>query len=236
MKIIMVRHAENGGDPFGEPGRNAKGFISAKGLNQAARLAEAIKGRKIDVVLCSPIGRAVETAERALVGKKTKFIICDFLKEWMPSPEFRESQGTRFEEILKQNADRYAEETWKTELGEGTFDLYARICPPFMKQIASMGIRPMHGGFVPTEKAKKLNIAVFAHGGSLSTLLSFILDIRPFPIGKFAFELTGLAEIGFNEKRGVYYPFLTIPAPCSCRSAEGEVSPKVKQQKAPRKK
>jgi broad specificity phosphatase PhoE len=90
--------------------------------------------------------------------------------------------------------------------------MYARICPPFLKELAQLGIHHRMGGYVLEERAKNLSIAVFSHGGTLNVLLSFILGIPPFPVGCFGFELTGLATVRFNERNGIFYPMLSLPA------------------------
>jgi len=91
--------------------------------------------------------------------------------------------------------------------------MYARVCPPFLKELDALGIHSRMGGFVIDEKARELVIAVFAHGGSLCTLLSFLLGLMPFPIGRFGFRLTGTAVVEYNSCRDIYYPSLVLPAP-----------------------
>ncbi|MNT79886.1 hypothetical protein D3C72_2192740 [compost metagenome] len=86
------------------------------------------------------------------------------------------------------------------------------MIPPFLKELAKLGIHSRMGGFVPEDHAKELSLVVFAHGGSLGVLLNFLLGVRPFPVGSFSFELTGVAVIDFVEQKGIYYPKLMIPA------------------------
>ena len=88
--------------------------------------------------------------------------------------------------------------------------MYARIGPPFLKELAGLGIHHRMGGFVLDERARNLSIAVFSHGGTLNVLLSFILGIPPFPFASFGFELTGVATVRFTERRGIFYPLLTV--------------------------
>lgn len=196
------------------PSRDAQGFLSQpRGVDQAIKLRNYFATQDIDVILCSTLGRTIQTAETAVAKGSKKFILCDFLKEWMPNPELKNAPSTRFEEIMRQQRDNYAEDTWKTELGEGAFDMMARICPPFLQELKKLGINPRFGGFVPSDEGLKLTIAVFGHGGSLNVLLSFLLNLQPFPVNRFAFSLTGVAEIEFSEMNGVYYPRLNIPAP-----------------------
>jgi broad specificity phosphatase PhoE len=122
-------------------------------------------------------------------------------------------EETVFERIQEQDRGRYAEETWKTELGEGCFEMYARICPPFLRELDALGLHSRMGGFVPDEGARDLSLAVFAHGGTLNVLLSFLLKVLPFPLGAFAFQPTGAATVAFHERKGIHYPQLVVPAP-----------------------
>lgn len=213
MKITFIRHAEMAGDPFICPQSPVKGCLSQKGVRQAAALAKALKTVKFDYAFSSPYGRALQTAETVLKGHKTPIKILPFLKEWQPNRELDKLPQTKFEQMQKQISSFYAEETWKTDLGEGYFDMYARICPPFLREIDKLGIHSRMGGYVIDKKAKDLSIAVIAHGGSLCVMLSFLLEIRTFPVGRIAFDLTGAATLRFREGRGIAHPELVIPAP-----------------------
>ena len=212
MKLFLTRHAEMTGDPFVCPESPVKGCLSKRGMEQAEELRKVFANTKIDFAFSSPYGRTLQTAETVLKNKNTPIIRCDFLKEWMPNKELEKLPSTKYEKIRKNTSNLFAEETWKTELGEGTFDLYARICPPFLKELSKLGIHNRYGGFKVIRKAEDYNIAVFAHGGSLNILMSFLLDLRPFPVGRFSFRLSGVAILEFQEQKGIFYPNLVIPA------------------------
>ena len=64
------------------------------------------------------------------------------------------------DDIAKRDADRDIAETWKTELGEGLFDMYARVVPAVLETLASIGWKPTGDGFVPTEEAKDKNKSI----------------------------------------------------------------------------
>jgi broad specificity phosphatase PhoE len=216
MKIYLIRHGQMKGDPFVTPESPVTGSLSEdEGIPQAEALAKALKGRKVDKAFSSPFGRALQTAEVALKGRDIPITILPYMYEWMPDRSLEEIPSTEFEQIHDRWNDAYPEETWKTDLGEGCFDMYARICPAFLKTLDSIGVHSRYGGYVIDESAKDLSIAVFAHGGSLNILLSFLLEIRPFPAGRFSFHLTGVAELNYTERKGVYYPELVIPAMAS---------------------
>ncbi|WP_173112563.1 histidine phosphatase family protein [Paenibacillus qinlingensis] len=212
MRLTFIRHGQIAGDPFICPERPVHGCLSASGIQQAEATAVALEKEKYDYAFSSPYGRALQTAEIVLAGREMDIRILPFIYEWMPNRNLEEVPSTVFEEIQRQTGDAYAEETWKTELGEGYYDLCARIIPPFLKLMSEIGIHSRMGGYVPKEHAKELSIVVFAHGGSLGVLLNFLLGVRPFPIGSFSLEHTGVAVVDFVEQKGIYYPKLLIPA------------------------
>ncbi|MBB3113140.1 broad specificity phosphatase PhoE [Paenibacillus phyllosphaerae] len=213
MKLTFIRHGHMAGDPFVCPEQPVEGCLSeAFGIPQAEATGEALKHESYDYAFSSPYGRALQTAEIVLAGRKTDIRILPYLYEWMPNRELEQLPSTVFEQMQRQTGGAYAEETWKTDMGEGYYDMCARIIPPFLKELSGIGIHSRMGGFVPEENAKGLSVAVFGHGGSLGILLNFLLGVRPFPVGSFSFEHTGVAAIQFTERRGVYYPQLVIRA------------------------
>ena len=211
MRILLIRHGTMAGDPYVCPARPVSGCLSAEaGVPQARALAEKLKKVPIDYALSSPYGRALQTAEMALDGRDVPIRILDCLIEWQPNPELKSATSTVFEAIMQRESGRFAEETWKTALGEGCFDMYARIIPPFLAALSDLGMHARHGGFVPDAEAAGKTIAVFAHGGSLNVVLSHLLGVRIFPTGTFHLEETSVATVEFTERQGVYYPGLRI--------------------------
>ena len=212
MKLLLIRHGKMAGDPYVRPARPVTGSLSdAVGIPQARALSARLKDEPIDIALSSPYGRALQTAEIALAGRDVPIRILDCLIEWQPDPALKNATSTQFEAIMQLESQRCAEETWKTELGEGCFDMYARIIPPFLAALADLGIRSRQGGFVPDAAAATKTVAVFAHGGSLSVVLAHLLGVRPFPVGSFHIEETAVATIEFTERQGIHYPVLRIP-------------------------
>lgn len=210
MKLLLIRHARMAGDPFCEPPSPVSGCLSPEGVAQAEALGRALAATPVDAVFSSPYGRAVETAERALAGRGLEVVRVPGLQEWTPSPAFRGATPTEAAAMDARDAARWAEETWKTELGEGALDVYARVVPALLGALASVGWHARHGGWVPDPGAEGKTVAVFAHGGSLNAALSFLIGVRPFPVGAFSFRHCGVAAVGFHERRGVHYPALAI--------------------------
>jgi broad specificity phosphatase PhoE len=213
MKLTLVRHGEMSGDPFICPERPVSGCLTEEmGVLQAKETAEALKNMKFDHAFSSPYGRALQTAEIVLADRDIDIQILEFMHEWMPNRELENIPSTVAEEIYRQCAGAYAEESWENEIGEGYFEMCSRIIPPFLKVLDKLGIHSRMGGFVPEEHAKDLSIAVFAHGGSLGILTGFLLGVRPFPVSSFAYEHTGVAFLDFTVRNGIYYPQLAIRA------------------------
>ncbi len=218
VRITLIRHGEAAGDPFATPSRPVRGFLSPRGEQQAEAARRALATMPFDIAFSSPYGRALQTAETVLRGREVEIRVRPFLAEWMPNPTLDTLPKPQAEEIRRRADQAFAEESWKTELGEGTFEMYARIVPPFLAELDRLGIHGRMGGFVVDEKARGLSVVVFAHGGTLNVLLSHLLGLRPFPMGAFAFELTGVAELQLAERQGIGYPQLIIrPAAASER-------------------
>ncbi|NLF40652.1 histidine phosphatase family protein [bacterium] len=213
MQIVLVRHAQMAGDPYICPESPVKGCLSEDaGVGQAERAHAALKDTPVTAAFSSPYGRAVQTAEIVLRGRGLRVKTLDFLKEWLPDHGIRRLPTHEYEALMKRNDERFVEETWKTEMGEGCFEMYARICPAFLSELAALGVHHRMGGYIFENGAEKHSIAVFAHGGSLNVLLSFLLGLPPFPLGRFQFALTGIAMLRFKERKGIHYPSLVIPA------------------------
>ncbi len=200
------------GDPFACPARPVTGCLSPAGIRQAEAARAMLATAPVDRAFSSPYGRALQTAEIVLNGRNVPLHILDCLREWQPNGALRDTHPTEHERIMRHHEDAYVEETWKTDLGEGCFDMYARVCPPFLKELDQLGVHHRMGGYVLDDCAHNISLAVFAHGGSLNVLLCFLMEIPPFPLAKFDFALTGVAQLTFVERKGIYYPRLCIPA------------------------
>jgi broad specificity phosphatase PhoE len=211
MILYLIRHAEMAGDPFCCPTTPVSGCLSEpNGIEQASQTAKMMAEKQIDFAISSSYGRALQTAEIVLGSRDIPIKTVHNLHEWYPNLELDKIPSTEFSKMQTIESSKFAEETWKTQLGEGTFDMYARIIPAFLESLSEVGLHQRYGGWHIDEASRDKNIAIFAHGGSLNTILSFILKIPPFPIGSFSFEHTGVAEIKFIENNNVFYPSLVI--------------------------
>lgn len=210
--MLFFRHAEISGDPYAEPELPAEGHLSGLGEAQALALGRRVADIPIDVVWASSYGRALRTAHLAMQGRGLEIRRLEFLREWLPDRSIADADATRWESMSRASAGWHAEEIWKTELGEGCLEMVARVGPPFLRELAGLGVHARHGGYVVEERAVGLRLAVFAHGGSLGALLGFLLGLPPFPVSRFSFELTGMARIRLHRQKDVWYPQLVVPA------------------------
>jgi broad specificity phosphatase PhoE len=213
MILTLIRHGEMTGDPFAKPPRPVRGCLTeSRGIPQAEATRDALARVPFDAVLCSSYGRALQTAEILFASRGIPIKAVDFLREWDPTEEVKALEEAEFQECMARLGNLYVEETWRTGIGEGKLDLYARIIPPFLEELALLGVRARHGGYVPDPGAEKRSIAVVAHGGSLGVLMEFLLGRSMLPFGGFGFSHTGTAVLRFSAHRGVYHPWLWIPA------------------------
>ena len=201
------------GDTYAEPDPPAGGYLTEVGEGQARALGGKLIGEKIDLAWSSTYGRAIRTAHLALDGRGIPLTLLAFLREWFPDMATAGADATRWEVMNETARNYHAEQTWKTELGEGCLEMLARVGPPFLKELEKLGVHARHGGYVIEDRAEDLTLAVFAHGGSLSALLGFLLGIPPFPVGRFSFDLTGVARVRMHRQRDVWYPQLVVAAP-----------------------
>lgn len=217
MKLLLIRHGEIQGDPFACPGPGADGCLSRSGVAQAEAARAALAGDRIDVAWSSPYGRALQTAETVVAPHRVPVKILPFLKEWQPARELEKLPRSQYDVIVRHAEDLYPEERYQTALGEGTYELYARVIPPFLKELDGAGVHHRMGGYILDRRVRDWTLAVFAHGGTLNVLLSFLLKVPPFPMGCFSFQHTGMATLDFQERKGIHYPYLVLSAPAAVR-------------------
>lgn len=214
MELLLIRHGRKAGDPYLRPEQPVQGCLSEDaGLPQARALAVALRGVRLDVAFSSPYGRALQTAELALSGRGVPIKVREYLHEWELSSAMRTGDAAQVEALMARDRERYVENIWKTEMGEGCFEFYGRVVPPFLEDLNVLGMHARMGGFVLDPEARDLGVAVFAHGGSLAVLLAHLLGLPPFPLARFEFMETGVARLRFTGRCGIVYPVLVLPAP-----------------------
>ncbi|MEI8197186.1 MAG: hypothetical protein WCI73_14910, partial [Phycisphaerae bacterium] len=93
--------------------------------------------------------------------------------------------------------------------GEGCLEMWARIVPGFLQLMELHGVEAGHGGFLMPEGDTQ-KVAIVAHGGSLGVLAAFLMGVPARPYSPFAFDCTGVMEVPFVRRAGVWYPALRV--------------------------
>ena len=181
IEVVLVRHAQ----PDWEPGGLAVDhpLLSAHGRAQAKALAEALAGERFDAGYTSTLGRAIETAEPVGERLGMEFERCSWLDELrLPTLE-----GRTAEEVAQFFASARARdlEQWWDGMppgGESFRHLYERVSGGVEALLSSSHGMRIHSnsGFRlwhPPEEDRRL--LVVAHEGSISEILSRLLDVEP---------------------------------------------------------
>lgn len=211
MILHLIRHGEMKGDPhrhFEPPVRNC---LSPRGVRQAAALAQAFRGTRLDRIVSSPLGRALQTAQALARGRGLRIETAPWIVEWRPNPDLMKAESTRFERMMRRFGDLPIEQTWKTGAGESLLQMADRIIPGFQAMLRSEGVRAARGGWLVPPRARRRSLALVAHGGSLNVLFQYLVG-RPLQPGPcVAFEQTGVVTFRLAERAGVAYPELVVP-------------------------
>ncbi len=223
MELLLIRHGQIAGDPHKHFEPPVTGCLSAKGQQQAKRLAHGLGDLMITSIYASPLGRALQTAQAIAEPRELPIQVCPFLEEWRPAEVLIERQmrnhapgqmhqGSIQPTIVDQ---QYRPEVaWKTPLGEGTYEMAARLIPPFLELLQENGVTPAHGGYLMENPDDAQRIAIVAHGGTLGMLLAFLLGVPLRPYSPINFVETGVARVRFQLHVDVWYPALLIPQAC----------------------
>jgi probable phosphoglycerate mutase len=76
--------------------------LTEKGINNAKKLGEYLNHINFDLICCSPLGRAKETAEHIIGNKNTKIVYVDTFKEM----GFGSWEGMLHDDIKSQDTER----------------------------------------------------------------------------------------------------------------------------------
>ena len=138
--IYVVRHGETEWNAINKVlGRTDK-HLNAKGLQQAKQLAYSLKARKIDTFLCSPLGRARQTADAISDKTGIRYKIDERLIE----QDFGRFEGVdrfdrEYQEAKREYFVRYPG-------GESYFDMAARVYSLIKELNGTNALLVTHGG------------------------------------------------------------------------------------------
>ena len=110
MEILLTRHGQTEWNLLKKVQGKADIELNEEGIKQAEETRDYLKNEKIDLILCSPLKRAVQTAEIINQGRNIKMIIDERISErdfgefeGMPNTEFDFNAFWSYKQNLKYN-------------------------------------------------------------------------------------------------------------------------------------
>ena len=185
MIIYLIRHGQTGWNQEGRFQGNRDTELDTTGVRQAEQMGKRLSKTQhpIATIYCSPLTRAVQTAQ--IINRYTK-------AKLIPLPDLRELsygtwEGKKREEVEKENAvfiRQWMEDRFNIPApgGESFRDLEERL-QPVMTTLTSSGAA---------------QVAVLTHQGVLKTLLCLFLGISPAQQSAFWFQNCSLSAVQYN--------------------------------------
>ena len=81
MEILLTRHGQTEWNLLKKVQGKADIELNEKGVKQAEETRDSLKNEEIDLILCSPLKRAIQTAEIINQGRNIKMIIDERVSE-----------------------------------------------------------------------------------------------------------------------------------------------------------
>ena len=185
MEIVLIRHGQPkwvDGDQYDlNPGLTDLGKI------QAEKSASFFSENSFDKLWVSPLKRAQETMQPFKTkGVAKEIITFEWLEEALDDEEkelFGKSGGD-IEKFFQQRNSMSFEQWYESTHGEYMKGFSSNIFSNLDKNLNSIGIKKIKNEFdslfeLDTRKIQRL--LIISHAGTMSTLLSYFLDIDLFP-------------------------------------------------------
>ena len=175
--IVLVRHGATEWSVAGKHTGTTDVPLSDAGCRDADRLRERLAGHDFALVLCSPLRRARETAERAGLGDRAE--VMDDLREF----DYGDYEGRTTPEIRE---ERPGWSVWRdgTPGGERPDDVGERADRAIARVLEAGG-----------------DVAVFAHGHLLRVLGARWVELPAVYGGHLALGTGAICELGYERER-----------------------------------
>ncbi|MCR4284645.1 MAG: histidine phosphatase family protein [archaeon] len=192
MKLITVRHGKTVANQEGLTQGwldNHLTQLNKEGIEQAKKVAERLKGEKIDVIYSSDLGRAKDTAKEIAKYHDCKLVLDKRLRE-IKKGIYEGGPGEKHWADFEKYGLNIKE--WKPEGGENEEEFKERIID-FIKEIE--------------EKHKNQTVLVVSHGGTLAVVSRHFHNDWHFQFGlkqgekmKHHHDNTAISEYTFDGK------------------------------------
>ena len=183
MELLLVRHGETLENVKGiVQGQTAGGALTEKGIRQAEKVAEELRGEKIDIIYSSDLERAKRTA--VIISK-------NHLVPVLFTPLLRERSFGEYEGGPTERIDEWAEKTGKNRYhvepkgGETIDEFYSRVKGVLAKIAASH-----HGN----EK-----VVIVTHKGAMRMILAAVKGISPLEAMSIPSENAEVVRVNVSE-------------------------------------
>lgn len=161
--------------------------LSSKGILQAKKAAESLQNKDIDVIYCSDLSRAVQTAEIISAGRKGGEIQVYKTKK-LREISFGDWEGKKFEEISQQEKEHYLR--WLQDP--------VSCAVPGGESMDAVKQRVMH--FVEgILKNNDKNIMVVSHGGPVKIMISQVLNMDPAHLSRLVVSPASISIIQYYK-------------------------------------
>lgn len=122
MEILLTRHGQTEWNLLKKVQGKADIELNEKGIEQAETIRVSLKEERIDLILCSPLKRAIQTAEIINQGKNIRMIIDERLSE----RDFGEFEGM-FKKDFNYNAFWSYKQNLKYDEAENITEFFRRV-------------------------------------------------------------------------------------------------------------
>lgn len=184
MRVFLVRHGETEMNQRGCYYGCTDVHLTDRGRSQARQLSRFFQKQSISQVICSPLTRAVSTAEIIMEGRQISYVLEDRLSE----QNFGIFEGGTYEELK----ERYNEEWKKWEK-----DYYGYRIPGGE---SFLDVRKRTEAFLNELMEKKPDtVLLVAHKGTLGHFLAASLQLPPQGYWNFTLEQGCYSCVDFED-------------------------------------
>ncbi|HEV8249291.1 MAG TPA: histidine phosphatase family protein [Gaiellaceae bacterium] len=187
--IVLVRHGETEWSRSGKHTGRTDVELTDRGREQAAALGAALRGRRFDLLLTSPLRRALDTCR--IAGFRDAAQVRDDLREW----DYGEYEGRKTVEIRE---ERPGWTLWRDGVPGG--ETVGRVGARADRIVAE--VRSLTGDAV-----------VFAHGHILRVLAARWLGLEPEAGRLFALDTATISTLGYERETAVIRTWNERPGP-----------------------
>jgi len=199
--LHLVRHGEaenNVKGMFGSYPEKEKNGLTEKGRKIVSDTADGLKDSRVDIIVCSPLRRTMETAE--IIREKTgaEIVVDELLRE-IDLGTLKGADSAKWWDVVE-NKLKYEEEN---EQGVETYAHLRGRMVSFLEKL--------------NETYQGKNIAIVSHGDPLRTLESVCLGTSDEEMTKSNYPEKGKAHMIYSKPIDVHKPYIDdVKFTCTC--------------------